>query len=76
MAPDKQACIAEDDEIFCYSITTDNNDNVIYSDLAGRFPVGSYTGMNYYFVYYVYKCNCCYGEDNGKQKRCRHGFYF
>ena len=41
MAPDKQACTAEDNEIFCYSITTDNNGNIIYSDLAGPFSIES-----------------------------------
>ena len=57
MAPDEQACTAEDDEMFCYSVTTDNDGNVIYSDLVGRFPIESYTGMNYFFVCYVYKRN-------------------
>ena len=57
MAPDNQACTAEDNEMFCYSITTDNNSNIIYNKLAGRFPIEPYTGMNYYFVCYVYKCN-------------------
>ena len=57
MAPDEQACTAEDDEMFCYSVTTDNDGNVIYSDLAGQFPIEPYTGMKYFFVCYVYKCN-------------------
>ena len=57
MSPAEEICAAEDDEIFCYSITTDNDGNVIYSDLAGRFPIESYAGMNYYFVCYSYKCN-------------------
>ena len=43
--------------MLCYSVTTDNNGNMIYSDLAGRFPTKSCAGMNYYFVCYVYKCN-------------------
>ena len=60
MAPDEQACTAEDDEMFCYSVITDNDGNVIYSDLAGQFPIESYTGMNYIFVCYVYKCNYIY----------------
>ena len=46
MAPDNQACTAEDNEMFCYSITTDNDGNVIYSNLAGQFPIESYIGMN------------------------------
>ena len=39
MVPDEQVCTAEDDESFCYTVTTDNDGNVIYSDLAGRFPI-------------------------------------
>ena len=35
----------------------DQNEDTIYSDLAGRFPVCSYSGMNYIFVAYVYKIN-------------------
>ena len=41
MVLDKQACTAEDDEIFCYSITTDNDGNIIYSDLVGPFSIES-----------------------------------
>ena len=55
MTPYEQACTVEYDEMFYCSITTDNNGNVIYSDLAGQFPIESYTGMNYYFVCHVYK---------------------
>ena len=50
MAPTEQLCTAIDDEIFCYSITTDNVGNVIYSDLPGQFPIELYSGMNYFFV--------------------------
>ena len=35
----------------------DQNEDTIYSDLAGQFPVFSYSGMNYIFVTYVYKIN-------------------
>ena len=31
--------------------------STIYSNLMGRFPVESYTGMNYILVVYVYKLN-------------------
>ena len=35
----------------------DQNENTIYSDLPGRFPVQSYAGNNYIFVAYIYKIN-------------------
>ena len=61
--------------MFCYSITTDNNGNVIYSDLTGRFLIESHTGMNYYFVCCVYKCNYIMERIMKRRKECRHGFY-
>ena len=57
MEPAEQVLSAIDDELFCYSITTDNDGNVVYSDLPRRFPIESYRGMNYFFVAYIYKCN-------------------
>ena len=57
MTPVQQMCTTIDDEMYCYSVTTDNDGNVLYSNLAGRFPVESYAGMNYFFIAYVYKCN-------------------
>ena len=38
MAPMEQVCSAIDDEMFCFSVTTEYEGNVIYSDLPGRFP--------------------------------------
>ena len=60
MIPPEQVCTAIDDEVFCFSILADQNDNTIYSDLAGIFPVFSYSGMNYIFVAYVYKINAIF----------------
>ena len=57
MSPPHEICMAIDDEMFCFSVTTENDGNVIYSDLPGRFPIESYRGMNYFFVAYIYKCN-------------------
>ena len=57
MSPPEQVCTAIDDEMFCFAILADQNENTIYSDPAGRFPVCSYSGMNYIFVAYVYKIN-------------------
>ena len=57
MSPHEQLCIAIDDEMFCFTILVDQNKYTIYSDLAGRFPVCLYSGMNYIFVAYVYKIN-------------------
>ena len=57
MAPQQQICSAIDDEMFCYSILRSTDGNTIYSDLTERFPIESYTGMNYIFVCYIYKLN-------------------
>ena len=48
MAPREQVCSAIDDEMFCFSVTTEYEGNVIYSDLPGRFPIESYAGMNFF----------------------------
>jgi len=39
--PTEQVCPAMEDQIFCYAMLADQNDNTIYSDLPGRFPVQS-----------------------------------
>jgi hypothetical protein len=57
MDPAEQVCSAIENEVFCFAILRDETDNTIYSDLAGRFPIESFTGMNYVFVCYVYKLN-------------------
>ena len=57
MMPPEHACTAEDDEMFCFAALADQNEHTMYSDLAGRFPVRSFSGMNYIFVAYVYSIN-------------------
>ena len=57
MAPAEQMCSAIKNEMFCFAILRDNEGNTIYSDITGRFPIESYTGMNYVFVCYVYRLN-------------------
>ena len=57
LAPMQHICSAIKHEIFCFAILRDEAENTIYSNLTGRFPVESYTGMNYIFVRYVYKLN-------------------
>ena len=57
MHPKEQICNASNNKMFCFVILADNNDATIYSDLAGRFPVQSYSGMNYIFVAYIYTIN-------------------
>ena len=42
MAPQKLLCMAIDNKMFFFSATTDNNGNVVYSDLPGCFPIKSY----------------------------------
>ena len=46
MAPAEQMCSAIKNEMFCFSILQDKEGNTIYSDITGRFPIESYTGMN------------------------------
>ena len=57
LAPIQQMCSAIENEMFCFAILRDEEENTIYSDLIGRFPTESYTGIYYIFVYYVYKLN-------------------
>jgi hypothetical protein len=57
VAPVQQMCSAIENEMFCFAIIRDETENIIYSDLKGRFLIESYTGMNYIFVCYVYKLN-------------------
>ena len=57
MNPEEHVCTAEDDEMFCFAVLADQNEGTVYSDLAGRFPVRSYSGMNYIFALYVYSIN-------------------
>jgi len=57
MQPLQQSCTAIDNEMFCFAALADQNENTIYSDLCGRFPVRSFSGMNYIFVAYIYTIN-------------------
>ena len=64
MNPNEEICQAmENDTMFCYAVLADNNENTIYSDLPGRFPVQSFRGQYYIFEAYVYIINvillCC-----------------
>ena len=45
--------MAIDDKMFCYSVITDHDGGIVYSNLLGRFPIESYSGMNYFFVAYI-----------------------
>ena len=57
MCPTEHICSAVEDEIYCFAVIGDQNENTIYSDLTGQFPVRSFEGMSYIFVAYVYKLN-------------------
>lgn len=48
-------CSAVDDEMFYFNNIRGKDGNTIYSDLSGRFPIESYTGMNSIFVCYIYR---------------------
>jgi hypothetical protein len=39
MNPPQQICTALDHEMFCFAALADVNDDTIYSDLTGKFPV-------------------------------------
>ena len=53
----EEACLAEEDKIYCYAVLGDKNERTIYSDLTGRFPVESYDGKHYIFIANAYKLN-------------------
>ena len=62
--PKEEVCLAEEDEIYCYAILGDSNENTIYSDLTGRFPVESFDEKKLHFCcvclqtkYYLYVTN-------------------
>ena len=44
-------------ELFCFAALADANDKTIYTDLAGKFTVRSYSGQQYIFLAYVYDSN-------------------
>ena len=50
-------CSTIENEMFCFAILRDEEENTIYSHLTGRFPIELYTGMNYIVVCYDYKLN-------------------
>ena len=39
LAPVQQMCSAIENEMFCFAMLLDENDNTIYSNLTGRFPI-------------------------------------
>ena len=57
LVPIQQVCSAIENEMFYGAILRDETENTIHSDLTGRFPIESLTGMNYICVCYVYKLN-------------------
>ena len=44
-------------EMFCFAALADANEHTLYTDLAGKFPVRSFSGQQYIFVAYVYNAN-------------------
>ena len=57
MDPQDEACSVFDNETFCFVVTRDEENKTIYSDLTVRFPVESYTRMNYILVVHIYHLN-------------------
>ena len=44
-------------DLFCFAALADTNENTIYTDLTGKFPVRSHKGHQYIFVAYIYDAN-------------------
>ena len=57
MDPQEHVCTGIDDSMYWFAVLADTQDDTIYSDLPGCFPVPSYSGNNYIFVAYIYKIN-------------------
>ncbi len=57
MQPPEEAYSAQDDKMFCFAVMNESKAGNIYSDLTGRFPVQSFTGMQYIFAEYIYTKN-------------------
>ena len=50
MTPTEHVCVAYEDELYCFTTIGDTNENTIYSNLTGQFPVRSYDGIVPSFV--------------------------
>ena len=48
MVPPEQIFISVENRILCYSVRTYYHGNILYSIPAGRFPIKSYAGINFY----------------------------
>ena len=57
MNPPHPICPAIDNGMFCFAALSEANDDTIYRDLAGRFPVQLYAGNQYIFIAYIYIIN-------------------
>ena len=53
MTPTEHVCSAHEDKIYCFAAIGDKNKATIYSDLPGKFPVRSYDGMVYTYIYFL-----------------------
>ena len=52
-----QIYIAIVTEMFCFAALVDDNNDTIYRNLSGHFPVRSYAGNQYIFIAYVHTIN-------------------
>ena len=50
LLPTEDVCLAEEDDIYCYTVLGDKHERTIYSDLSGRFPVESYDGKTIFLL--------------------------
>ena len=44
MNPPEQICTVEDKEMFYFAVLAGSNEETVYSDLTGKFPVHSFKG--------------------------------
>ena len=47
----------KENDIFCFTVIANVQERTLYTDLTGKFPVRSYSGMQYIFLAYDYKTN-------------------
>jgi hypothetical protein len=57
VAPAEHICSATGNKIICFAILRNIVETIIHSNITSRSQIKAYTGMDYMFVYYVYKLN-------------------
>ena len=73
MNPPQQLGTAIDYEMSCFAVLANVNDDTIYIDLARKFPVHSFSGINYIFIAYVYTTNAILIKPMKRNERQQYG---